>query len=293
MINIVPIESLKEKMAMIFKNILYLNWREKIYLWLAGMLIIVPVILAGYVSNMKQPRLTLGVVGQSELRSKSNISVKKLTKDNIPVSRLINGQYDAYVVNTKRGYRIETTKGNGFKEQLAAALYGHRMGSKSAIKKPVSTMLNFVLLSLMILTLMLYKYYFDERNGIYARIIASGTNVINYLVQQLLAVFMIAFIPLLIATPLVFAYFKMKYSLPVIAGELLITIFAASFGLVISSFTKKNQGALMTGIMITIITALLSGSIVTIKSNRIIDAMQNVLPQKYINDIGRAIDKRQ
>ena len=70
----------------------------------------------------------------------------------------------------------------------------------------------------------------------------------------------------------------------------LIEIFASSFGMMLSTFTRKNQGALLIGTMLTVLTMLLSGALFTAKKGTLQDKIPYIFPQHYIAELGMHLD---
>ena len=67
-------------------------------------------------------------------------------------------------------------------------------------------------------------------------------------------------------------------------------MFSASFGIFLSTLTKKNQGALIIGTMVSVITMLLSGALFSVKKDSIQDKIHYIFPQYYFSNLGKSID---
>lgn len=278
---------------MIVKNNLYRMLKEKSYLVLAVLIIPITIFIAVYVATMAPTDLTIGVIGSESFKDTNGVSFDKLSEDDHSISDLIRGKYDAYIIEKNGTYRVETSKGNGLKKQIESFLKNTQEQKTGSIQKVTiySTSLNLLSLALMIFSLILYKYYFDERRGINKRIIESTISSSRYVLQHVLTVFITMLIPAVIATLILFPLFEIKLEFAYLFTVSLIVCFSSSFGIVLSSFMKKNQGALLVGTMLTVITSLLSGSLFSIVSNDFIDKLQIILPQKYIGILGQNIDK--
>ena len=60
--------------------------------------------------------------------------------------------------------------------------------------------------------------------------------------------------------------------------------------MVLSTLTKKNQGALLIGTMVSVLTMLLSGALFSVKKGSIQDKIHYIFPQYYISNLGKNID---
>lgn len=278
---------------MIVKNNLYRMLREKNYLGLAFLIIPITILISAYVVTMAPTDLSIGVIGNESFKNINGVTFEKLSKDDYSVSDLIRGKYDAYIIEDNGVYRIETSKGSGLKKQIESFLKNVQEKKTSNRSKTAiySTSLNLLMLTFMIFSLILYKYYFDERRGINKRIIESTISSSRYVLQHVLTVIIMMLLPTIIATLVLFPLFDIKIELSYVLIVSLVVCLASAFGIVLSSFMKKNQGALLVGTMLTVITSLLSGNLFSIESNDFIDKFQIILPQKYIGILGQNLDQ--
>ena len=58
----------------------------------------------------------------------------------------------------------------------------------------------------------------------------------------------------------------------------------------LSTLTKKNQGALIIGTMVSVITMLLSGALFSVKIGSVQDKIHYIFPQHYFSNLGKNID---
>lgn len=142
----------------------------------------------------------------------------------------------------------------------------------------------------MILSLILYKFYFDDRNGVDKRINLSGISTVSYTLQQFLFNFIVLFLINIIGLIILLPLLNIALSWQLIFTTFLIEIFASSFGMMLSTFTRKNQGALLIGTMLTVLTMLLSGALFTAKKGTLQGKIQYVFPQHYIAELGMHLD---
>ncbi len=142
----------------------------------------------------------------------------------------------------------------------------------------------------LILQFALYKFYFDDRNGVDKRINLSGISTVSYTLQQFLFNFIVLFLINIIGLIILLPLLNIALSWQLIFTTFLIEIFASSFGMMLSTFTRKNQGALLIGTMLTVLTMLLSGALFTAKKGTLQDKIQYVFPQHYIAELGMHLD---
>ncbi|MEG0619275.1 MAG: ABC transporter permease [Bacilli bacterium] len=278
---------------MVFKNNIYRMWKEKNYVWLSSIIILVTIWVSAYVTTMKSPSLTIGTIGDIHYHSSNDFVFENISKTNYSRSNLIRGKYDAYIIEKKGSYTVETTKSKELKETIESIL------EKKISKKPYSlpqkikysTSLNLLTVTLMIISLILFKYYFDERKGINKRILISMFSCTNYVFQHILSVSLIIIIPTLLGILVIFPFYNISLKLSYLFIVLLIVLISTSFTMMLSSFNRKNQGALLIGTMLTAILTLISGNFFTIKNNYFINKVQILLPQTYINTLAENIDK--
>ncbi|MBA1435318.1 ABC transporter permease, partial [Bombilactobacillus bombi] len=140
-------------------------------------------------------------------------------------------------------------------------------------------LVSILAMSTMILSLILYKFYFDNSNGMDKRIYISGTSNFSYVIQNLLFTTFILTIASVVIIAIVLPIFSIKLSLLLFIDVVLIDIFSSSFGLMLSTLTKNNQGALIIGTVFTIITTMLSGALFTIKNTSMQKIIQYIFPQ--------------
>ena len=102
--------------------------------------------------------------------------------------------------------------------------------------------------------------------------------------------FLILSITNLLSSLILLPLFDLDISWNLVLYILLIEVFSANFGMVLSTLTKKNQGALLIGTMVSVLTMLLSGALFSVKIGSIQDKIHYIFPQYYISNLGKNID---
>lgn len=98
-----------------------------------------------------------------------------------------------------------------------------------------------MVMSSMILSLILYRFYFDDRNGLDKRIYLSGVSNFSYVLQQVVFNFLILFTTNLLSSLILLPLFDLNISWKLVLYILLIELFSANFGIFLSTLTKKKS----------------------------------------------------
>ncbi|WP_326494235.1 ABC transporter permease [Aerococcus urinae] len=122
------------------------------------------------------------------------------------------------------------------------------------------------------------------------RIYSSGLLTLSYLFQQVLFTFLLLFTISTLACCSLFPLFDLELSGRFFLDLFFLELFAANFGMVLSTLTKKNQGALLVGTMLSVLTMLLSEALFTLKANSLQEEIQPLFPQFYMAKLGSGLD---
>ena len=281
-------------MIKVIKGILYRMINNKAYLSMP--LIITPIVIAAaiYFSSSVVTRPNIGVVGIEDFNFNNNeINIIKLDKK-APLSDLVKNEYDAIISIENGNFKVDTIKSDDYKSKIEGILRGEKVDFQGENKRGVgANIIGFLTMFLIMLGVMLYKFFFDEKKGMAKRIISSNISYEQYVLSHFAAVFIMIFIPTVIITVMSKSLFNIRTSLNNVELSfivLILSLLASSFGLLMSSIVKSEESASMLGSMITIITTLISGSFFTISNNSFITSIGEILPQKHILDFAIALE---
>ena len=220
----------------------------------------------------------------------NNISVKEVERDMNYYTNLISGEYDAYINKEDGKYKVTTVRNSTLGMKLSQYLNEGKSLIASSDNNYYKIIITVMAMSSMILSLILYRYYFDDRNGLDKRIYLSGVSNFSYVLQQVLFNFLILFTTNLLSSFILLPLFDLNISWKLVLYILLIELFSANFGMFLSTLTKKNQGALIIGTMVSVITMLLSGALFSVKIGSVQDKIHYIFPQHYFSNLGKNID---
>ncbi|HEL0631867.1 TPA: ABC transporter permease, partial [Streptococcus equi subsp. zooepidemicus] len=259
------------------------------------LLVFVTIAATSFVVTMESQKVKIGVTKSAiELleMNNNNISVKEVERDEDYYVNLILGKYDAYVNKEDGKYKVTTVRNSTLGKKLSQYLNKGKSltTSTSSGSNHYKIIITVMAMSSMVLSLILYRFYFDDRNGLDKRIYLSGVSNFSYVLQQVVFNFLILFITNLLSGLILLPLFDLDITWKLVLYILLIELFSANFGMVLSTLTKKNQGALLIGTMVSVLTMLLSGALFSVKKGSIQDKIHYIFPQYYISNLGKNID---
>ncbi len=268
--------------------------QAKSYLWLSILIVFVTVAASAYVLTMDPPKPIIGVApSASDLLAMDNdaLAVEELSGEKQNYSPLITGQYDAYISKEAGKYQVTTVRNAALGEGLSQWLNERKIPNQPAPSGDhFKVLLSVLAMSSMILSLILYRFYFDDRQGIDQRIFSSGLSTFSYLSQQVLFTFLLLFTINALACGIVLPCFDLDLSGGLFLDLFVVELFAANFGMALSTLVKKNQEALLVGTMLSVLTMLLSGALLAVKEDSLQEQIQPIFPQFYIAKLGSALD---
>ncbi|MFM0601938.1 ABC transporter permease [Streptococcus suis] len=279
----------------ILRNNLQRFLKEKSYILISFLLVFVTIAATSFVVTMESQKVKIGVTKTAiELleMSNTNISVEEVERDKDYYVNLITGKYDAYISKEDGKYKVTTVRNSTLGKKLSQYLNKGKSltASTSSGNNHYKIIITVMAMSSMILSLILYRFYFDDRNGLDKRIYLSGVSNFFYVLQQVLFNSLILFTTNLLSSLILLPLFDLDISWKLVLYILLIELFSANFGMFLSTLTKKNQGALIMGTMISVLTMLLSGALFSVKKGSIQDKIHYIFPQYYISNLGKNID---
>lgn len=277
----------------ILRNNLQRFLKEKTYAIISFLLVFITIAATSFVVTMESQKVKIGVTKTAiELleMNDNNISVKEVERDMNYYTNLISGEYDAYINKEDGKYKVTTVRNSTLGMKLSQYLNEGKSLITSSDNNYYKIIITVMAMSSMILSLILYRYYFDDRNGLDKRIYLSGVSNFSYVLQQVLFNFLILFTTNLLSSFILLPLFDLNISWKLVLYILLIELFSANFGMFLSTLTKKNQGALIIGTMVSIITMLLSGALFSVKIGSVQDKIHYIFPQHYFSNLGKNID---
>ncbi len=277
----------------ILRNNLQRFLKEKTYAIISFLLIFITIAATSFVVTMESQKVKIGVTKTAiELleMSNNNFSIKEVERDMDYYINLISGKYDAYINKEDGHYKVTTVRNSTLGMKLSQYLNKGESFSNSNGNNHYKIIITVMAMSSMILSLILYRFYFDDRNGLDKRIYLSGVSNFSYVLQQVVFNFLILFTTNLLSSLILLPLFDLNISWKLVLYILLIELFSANFGIFLSTLTKKNQGALIIGTMVSVITMLLSGALFSVKKDSIQDKIHYIFPQYYFSNLGKSID---
>ena len=277
----------------ILRNNLQRFLKEKTYAIISFLLVFITIAATSFVVTMESQKVKIGVTKTAiELleMNNNNISIKEVERDMNYYTNLISGEYDAYINKEDGKYKVTTVRNSTLGMKLSQYLIEGKSLIASSDNNYYKIIITVMVMSSMILSLILYRFYFDDRNGLDKRIYLSGVSNFSYVLQQVVFNFLILFITNLLSSLILLPLFVLNISWKLVLFIFLIELFSANFGIFLSTLTKKNQGALIIGTMISVITMLLSGALFSVKKDSIQDKIHYIFPQYYFSNLGKSID---
>lgn len=277
----------------ILRNNLQRFLKEKTYAIISFLLVFITIAATSFVVTMESQKVKIGVTKTAiELleMNNNNISIKEVERDMNYYTNLISGEYDAYINKEDGKYKVTTVRNSTLGMNLSQYLNEGKLLITSSSNSYYKIIITVMVMSSMILSLILYRFYFDDRNGLDKRIYLSGVSNFSYVLQQVVFNFLILFTTNLLSSLILLPLFDLNISWKLVLYILLIELFSANFGIFLSTLTKKNQGALIIGTMVSVITMLLSGALFSVKKDSIQDKIHYIFPQYYFSNLGKNID---
>ena len=277
----------------ILRNNLQRFLKEKTYAIISFLLVFITIAATSFVVTMESQKVKIGVTKTAiELleMNNNNISIKEVERDMNYYTNLISGEYDAYINKEDGKYKVTTVRNSTLGMNLSQYLNEGKLLITSSSNSYYKIIITVMVMSSMILSLRLYRFYFDDRNGLDKRIYLSGISNFSYVLQQVVFNFLVLFTTNLLSSLILLPLFDLNISWKLVLYILLIELFSANFGIFLSTLTKKNQGALIIGTMVSVITMLLSGALFSVKKDSIQDKIHYIFPQYYFSNLGKSID---
>ncbi|MBU5442312.1 ABC transporter permease [Paenibacillus sp. MSJ-34] len=215
-----------------------------------------------------------------------------------PKSQLVRGKYDAVIVDQGNGtHKIETVKGDAFKEKLQQALASPERPQSEEAKRGVGMNILGFLIMFVLLEGMLFMNLFaeDKANGTLRRVIVSPASLTSYMLAQSLFCFVILYAPtyvLLVAAQTLLGL-DLGFTLLQYAWLLgLLAALATAFALFMTAWIDSLDNAMMAAASIIVLTSILSGSFYTFSHGGLMKVVVSLLPQKQFLNLVQDLEQR-
>lgn len=273
-------------MIKLIKLVLYRIKHNKAFLITYLVLIPIVITIAVYFTNSISYGIHIGVVGDVNITP--NDQIEYIHLDSIPnTSQLVLNQYDAIITQENQNITVLSTKGEEYNQMIQLLVSGqlNSLPDTDDQRGSASNILGFLMMVILLLGGQIYKYYFDERNGINKRILSTSVQCYQYLLSHFIVVLCFLFIPAVIVICGAIIIFDIVLSIALwqfVLVLLLLCFFATSFGLFINVLSKTLEESLMFGNMFAIVGTIVSGGFAQVTDNEIFNTIIQVFPQKQI-----------
>lgn len=261
-------------------------------------LILMPIVIgiAVYFTNNISYNLQIGIVGTVD--TVKNDEIQYIYLDSIPAtSELVLNRYDAIIIQKDNDLEVISTKGEEFDQALLLLVSGEitTLQDSNNQRGAASNILGFLMMVILLLGVQMYKFYFDERNGINKRIMSTSTHYAQYMLSHFVVVFSFLFIPALVVICGIVLALNISLMMAMwqfILVLFLLCFFATSFGLWINSLAKTQEESMMFGNMFAIVGSIISGGFVQVTNNQIFTNIIQIFPQRQIMSLLEALENQ-
>lgn len=273
-------------MLELIKLVIYRIKHNKAFLITYLVLIPVVIAIAVYFTNNISYSMQIGVVGKID--TIANDHLKYIQLDEAPSnSQLVLNQYDAILLQDGGDIKVLSTKGEEYNQAIKLLVNGQidSLPTSDNQRGSASNILGFLMMVIYLLGVQIYKYYFDERNGINKRVLGTSVRCYQYLLSHFTVAFNFLFIPAVVVICGVLFIFNIALSITLwkfILILFLLCFSATSFGLWVNVLTKTLEESMMFGNMIAIVGAIVSGGFVQVTNNEIFNKIVQIFPQKQV-----------
>ena len=119
----------------------------------------------------------------------------------MPLSDLVKNKYEAVISFENGKAEVDTIKGDDFKSKLEKIANGENVTIKDGEKRGVAAnIVGYITMFVILLGVMLYKFFFDDKKGIAKRIISANISYEQYVFSHFISVFIMIFVPTVIIT---------------------------------------------------------------------------------------------
>lgn len=281
-------------MIKLIKLVLYRIKHNKAFLITYLVLIPIVIAIAVYFTNSISHSMQIGVVGNIDIMP--NNQIEYIYLDKMPnTSQLVLNQYDAIITQENQNIKVLSTKGEEYNQMIRLLVSGQldSLPDVDNQRGSASNILGFLMMVILLLGGQIYKYYFDERDGINKRILSTSVHCYQYLLSHFIVVLCFLFIPAVIVICGAIVIFDIALSIALwqfVLVLLLLCFFATSFGLFVNVLSKTLEESLMFGNMFAIVGTIVSGGFAQVTDNEIFNSIVQVFPQKQIMSLLNSLE---
>lgn len=254
-----------------------------------------------FVSTGLKAKWDIAVVSSQAVPLKS-VNLNLVQMDEAPKrSMLVSGKYDAILYRNADGtYKIDTIKSKETSAQMMAALEGTRDATSTFSNRGTGTnILGFLMMFLLLMGSMAMCMYSDDKEQKQiTRVAASPIKISTYLFAHSLFNFCFLFIPAVIILNVIRLISGVDYGYDFWTFSALLALicaFSTAFCLLLYSFlSNKADSAKMVGNTVIILTSILAGGFYAFdKSNRALELMVTILPQKAYLVLAKGLEQHE
>lgn len=284
-------------MLNLIKMIIYRISQNKIYFLMAVFIPPLVVIASLIFTNNIEHQIRIGCLNFNEEIKAKTIKMIPLTQEP-PLSELVQGKYDAVIIEDEEGYEIKTIKGQEYENLLRQVIDGkvdvEELFKSVENRGVISSQIGFLTMLLMLLGSMLYKFYYQDKKQTDKRILYANVTYKQYILSHIIVVFIILFAPTICICILANIIFKLNMFVSIL--EIIFIIFtlcllATSFSFFIASSTKTEENGSLLATMVIVITSLISGSIMEVSKQGLTQKLAHLFPQRYIIDFTIRVER--
>lgn len=280
-------------MIPLMRSLIYRISHNKAFLFMPFIVTPLVLILSLFFTHNMTTHANIGIIGDCPAIQSDGIKITYLEKMP-PFSDLMQGRYDTIVIYNNGSYTLKTVKGEDFQQALISVLNGETpVWTHRQPRGEVSNLTGFIMMFVLLIGIMLYRFYYEEKGGIDRRILSSPVNHVQYMLSHCFVVFIMVYLPvMLVICGFSFWHgFHSNASIFQIAFIfLLLALLGTTLGFFLSSLIRSDESAILLGSMTVIVTTLLSGGFREITSAGIAQTISKLLPQKYILDFAIAVE---
>ena len=248
-------------------------------------------------TNNMEYKIRIGSLNFNQEVKIKNIKLLPLAEEP-PLSELVQGKYDAFIIGNEDGYEIKSIKGQEY-EKLLRQVIEKKVGVEELFKSTenrgvISSQIGFLTMLLMLLGSMLYKFYYQDKKGTDKRILCGDISYKQYILSHIIVVFAILFIPTICICILANAIFHLNIFVSIVEITFIIftlCLLSTSLSFFIASITKTEENGSLLATMVIVITSLISGSIMEVSKQRLTQKLAHLFPQRYIIDCTITVER--
>ncbi|MGL4450167.1 MAG: ABC transporter permease [Sarcina sp.] len=287
---------------LILKNNLYRLKYDKATL--AIMLIVTPLVvgLGIYFSNNSDIKGKIAVVGvnkqeenmiKTALKANEDIELEFLDKE-VENTKLIRGEYIAQLSLEGKKLEVSEFSNTEVKNVLEALLEGKIYKNEEVQISTIAKIVGFLIMFLFFGAISVADPFLSDReNKVYTRVLQGNVSYLQYTIGQLLYIILLLAIPTMIISGITITVFNVNLGINMFSFMgiiFLVGLLSGSYVVLMSNIFKNRTAVAMNTSIISMITCLLSGCLISIDGgNKIVDGIRNLLPQKRLIDFANEL----